>query len=304
MTAESDPSAALAVSITKNGSRQTYFIIRWLVDRDLAEDAFRAYAYYRWLDDVVDVTLATRDQSLALVEQQRALMERAYQGDVPQGLAPEEELLVSLIRRDRRVHGGLESYLRNMMAVLEFDARRRGRLISGDELAGYTRSLSLAVTDGLSYFIGHRHHYPQSPARYLAVAAAHISHMLRDAVGDLEAGYYNIPAEVLEAQRISPADVAAPAYRQWVLERVELARHHFREGKRYISRLTHLRSRLAGYAYCARFESLLDTIEGDGFLLRPDYKNARGPASRRKTSNLAGGSAVLRPGSSQARDAR
>jgi len=30
--------------------------------------------------------------------------------------------------------------------------------------------------------------------RYLAVTGAHITHMLRDAVEDAEAGYYNIPA--------------------------------------------------------------------------------------------------------------
>jgi hypothetical protein len=32
-----------------------------------------------------------------------------------------------------------------------------------------------------------------------------------------------------------------------------------------------LRSQIAGYLYCARFETVLDLIEMDGFLLRRDY---------------------------------
>jgi len=38
--------------------------------------------------------------------------------------------LVDLIRRDREKSTGLQSYVRNMMAVMAFDAERKGRLIS------------------------------------------------------------------------------------------------------------------------------------------------------------------------------
>jgi phytoene/squalene synthetase len=278
MNKASDPSGALAASLTRSGSRHTYLTIHWLVDRDLVGDAYRAYAYFRWLDDVIDVMPLSRDQRLAFVREQKSLMARLDAGDEPHNLTPEEDLLAALIRRGRRAHGGLASYLRNMMAVMEFDARRRGRLISRDELDGYTRSLSIAVMDGLSYFIGHRYRYPETGARYHAVAAAHISHMLRDAAADAEAGYYNIPREVLEARRITPADFHAPAYQDWVRARVALGRDLFREGKRYIHSLGHLRARLAGLAYCARFESVLDTVERDDYLLRPENERARRPA--------------------------
>jgi hypothetical protein len=44
----------LASSITKAGSYQTYYTIRFLVDRERVDDAYRAYAYFRWVDDVLD----------------------------------------------------------------------------------------------------------------------------------------------------------------------------------------------------------------------------------------------------------
>ena len=265
----------LAAAITKAGSRQSFYTFRWLVDRDLVKDGMRAYAYFRWLDDVVDVSATPRHQRLEFVSCQKSLMDRLYAGETPHGLRPEEELLAGLIRGERREHGGLRSYLRNMMAVMEFDARRRGRVITRAELDEYTRTLSTAVMDGLSYFIGHDYIYPSSPARYLAVTGAHICHMLRDTVEDVKAGYYNIPREVLEAARISPAEIEALAYREWVAGRVFLARKCFLEGKRYILQLRHLRALLAGLAYCARFESVLDQIERDGFRLRADYRERR-----------------------------
>ncbi len=297
-----DPSAALAASLTRAGSRHTYLTICWLVDRDLVSDAFRAYAYFRWLDDVIDVMPLSRDQRLAFFREQKSLMTRLHAGDRPQDLAPEEATLACLIEHDRRSHGGLDSYLRNMMAVMEFDARRRGRLISQDELDGYTRNLSTAVMDGLSYFIGHHYGYPETEERYHAVAAAHISHMLRDAVADAEAGYYNIPREVLEAGRIAPSDFHAPAYQDWVRSRVALAQDLFRQGKRYIRRLDHLRARLAGLAYCARFESVLDTIERADYVLQLEDKRARRPAlqpalSRSSASEVPGAHSTSRASS-------
>ena len=42
-----DASGALAQSITRAGSKQTYYTARLLVDRELVSDFYRAYAYFR-----------------------------------------------------------------------------------------------------------------------------------------------------------------------------------------------------------------------------------------------------------------
>lgn len=263
--------AAIARSITRGASKQTFYTIRWLVDRGLIDDAYRAYAYFRWVDDTIDVASKDRRAQLAFVTRQRRLLPRLEAGDQPDDLAPEEHLLADLFLARRDNHPGLASYLANMMAVMEFDAARRGRLITAEELDRYSRLLSTAVMDALAYFIGHRHTYPGGEARILAVQGAHIAHMLRDTRDDLAAGYFNIPRQILEAHRLTPTELAHPAYRDWVHERVELARRCFREGKRYIRAMGNTRSQLAGYLYCARFEVVLRRIELDGYLLRSDY---------------------------------
>jgi hypothetical protein len=51
---EEQQSDRLAAVITKAASRQSYTIVRFLVDRDRIADAYRAYAYFRWMDDHLD----------------------------------------------------------------------------------------------------------------------------------------------------------------------------------------------------------------------------------------------------------
>ena len=264
-----------ASAITKAASKQAYYTIRFLVDRDLVEDAYRAYAYFRWVDDVIDAGLSTAPERMAFLERQTYLLEDCYVGNSSKSSTPEEKMLIQLIQRDHRKNIGLQIYLRNMMKVMEFDTERRGRLISQDELDRYTRHLACAVTEAMHYFIGHDYYAPHNESRYLAVTGAHIVHMLRDAYEDLRMGYYNIPREVLEAGKIQPQDIQSMAYREWVRGRIQLARRYFQAGKSYIAQLANLRCRLAAFAYIARFEWLLNTIEQEADMLRPEYRERK-----------------------------
>ncbi len=267
----------LGASITRAASLQTYMTVRFLVDRDRVADAYQAYAYFRWLDDWLDEPTRQRSDRLAFAARQTALIDACYRGEAVRTAALEENMLVALIEKDQEPDSGLQAYIRNMMAVMAFDAERRGRLVSAQELNDYARSLAVAVTEALHYFIGHGCASPQGPARYLAAEGAHITHMLRDAVEDNELGYFNIPREYLRKHGISPVAIDSRAYREWVRSRVELARSYFATGKACLSRVQSLRCRLAGYAYIARFETVLDSIQRDAFVLRRHYRESKGP---------------------------
>lgn len=270
--------ATPASLITKAASKQTYYTIRYLVDRDRIDDAYRAYGYFRWVDDTLDADSASESERRDFLVRQKSLLEACYRGRTPQHSSLQENMLVELVQRDHAMPGGLQSYLTNMMRVMEFDAARRGRLISQAELNDYTRWLATAVTECIHYFVGHDAYAPHDMTRYLAVSGAHITHMLRDTFDDAQVGYYNIPREVLETNHIGPQDTHRDAYRAWVKSRVLLARGYFQSGKAYFGRVQSPRCRLACFAYIARFEWLLDAIEREGYLLRPQYaerKSAR-----------------------------
>ena len=260
-----------ASSITKAASKQTYYTIRFLVDRERVDDAYRAYGYFRWVDDVLDAESTSDPERSAFLERQKSLLESCYRGELLRDVNIQENMLVELVQRDQEKNSGLQVYLHNMMQVMDFDARRRGRLISQAELNEYTLWLATAVIECIHYFIGHDDYAPHDETRHLAVSAAHIVHMLRDTFDDTQLGYYNIPREVLEEKHIGLQDVRGDAYRAWVKSRAQLAREYFKAGKSYFARVQNLRCRLACFAYIARFEWLLDTIEREGYLLRPQY---------------------------------
>jgi phytoene/squalene synthetase len=271
-----NPHKSLASSITRAASRQTYYTIRFLADRERAADAYRAYAYFRWVDDILDSESNLESERYAFVNRQKSLLESCYRGEPPRDATFEEQMMVELIQSDVERNSGLQLYLRNMMAVMVFDTRRRGKVISQSELDDYSRWLAIAVTEAMHYFIGHGTYAPQNEARYLAVTAAHITHMLRDTCDDIRTGYFNIPREVLDANQITPQDVQSDACRAWVRSRVELARMYFMIGREYLNRVENTRCRLAGFAYTARFEGLLDLIEREGYLLRAAYPGRKG----------------------------
>lgn len=271
--AQSD--TALPASITRAASKQTYYTIRFLVDRGRETNAYRTYAYFRWVDDRLDQRTTASSERLAFIQRQQMLLNRCYQGLSLLNLCPEEQMLVELIRGDRDPESGLYHYTHNMMSVMRFDAERRGQQISARELDEYTRWLATAVTEAMHYFIGHDDASPQGKVRYCAVTAAHITHMLRDTCEDVAAGYYNIPREYLQAYGISPWDIESDAYCEWAKSRVKLARSYFEIGRNYLAQVQNRRCRLAGYAYMARFEGVLDAIEAEGYQLRSDYSECK-----------------------------
>jgi phytoene/squalene synthetase len=276
-----------AAAITKAASKQTFYTIRFLVDRQRVDDAYRAYGYFRWVDDVLDAESGSKSERMAFLERQKSLLESIYRGLYPQDVNVHEKMLVELVHHDHEKNSGLQAYLRNMMLVMDFDARRRGRLISQAELNTYTRWLASGVTEAMHYFIGNGDDAPQDETRYLAVTAAHITHMLRDTSDDMQAGYYNIPREVLDAAQIWPQEVHSDAYRLWVKSRVQLARQYFEAGKGYLARVQNPRCRLAGFVYTARFEWLLDTIEREGYILRSQYDERKSIGTGLRMSWLA-----------------
>jgi phytoene/squalene synthetase len=269
-------SHVLAAAITKAASKQTYYTIRFFVDRDLVADAFRAYGYFRWVDDALDGDDLATGEKLAFIRRQESLLEACYRGETPAVLSTEEQILADLVANDRGVDSGLHIYLRNMMEVMIFDARRRGEIISRQELHTYSHKLAVAVTEAMYYFIGNESPAPHNESRYLAVTAAHITHMLRDSHEDVQAGYFNIPREVLQADNISPQDVDNQSYRKWVCKRVKMARRYFKAGRASLAQIRNVRCRLVGFAYTARFEWMLRVIEGDNFCLRSEYAERRG----------------------------
>lgn len=269
------PKTNLAAAITLAASKQTYYTMRWLADKDRVQQGLQAYAYFRWVDDRLDKDSSSRGERLDFLARQQSILANLIAGKATVGLAPEEAILAEMLAGEPAPESGLRIYARYMMQVMAFDTKRRGKLISQTELDSYTHHLAVGVTELLHYLIGSSFYSPKDGTRYAAASAAHIVHMLRDSYEDTETGFFNIPRDALEAAGIGPGDFDHPAYRSWVQERIQLASRLFGEARTYLSRVESLRCRLAGFTYMSRFESVLALIKKDNYVLRPQYPRRR-----------------------------
>ena len=196
-----------ASSITKAASKQTYFTIRFLVDRDRVEDAYRAYGYFRWVDDLLDADSGSESERRAFLERQKSLLEQSYRGDFPRDCEiVQEKMLVDLVRHDQEE----EQWPAILPAQHDAGHGIRCPAPRQVDLAGRTERVHALAGDrsDRSPALFHRAMvilHLMDETRYLAVSAAHITHMLRDTYDDLLAGYFNIPREVLEANHIDAA---------------------------------------------------------------------------------------------------
>jgi hypothetical protein len=82
--------ADLARSISWQGSKQTYITGRLLIDRDLLDDFYRAYAYFRWVDDVIDISSHSDEERINYIKRQRDLIDGLYNNVRLADLAPKK----------------------------------------------------------------------------------------------------------------------------------------------------------------------------------------------------------------------
>jgi phytoene/squalene synthetase len=269
--------AKLARRMTWRGSKQSFLVGQFLVDRKLRNDFFRAYAYFRWIDDMIDEVIPTRRGRIEFIDRQSELIRSIYSNQEIKIENEEEEILLDLIKNDKSTHNGLKSFIEKMFSIIEFDTLRKDSVIREEELDLYNKMLGISVVDGLQYFIGHQHLYSASANRYEAAIAAHKTHLLRDMKKDFKNGFYNIPLEIIGKDHSLDLDILQYIHRDWIKEQVEEARQGFQIGKQYIENMQVLRCKIAAILYSFRFKIILDKIEKDGFILREKYYEFRKP---------------------------
>ena len=108
----------LARAITRNGSKQAFFSIQFMVDKHLKDDAHRAYAYFRWVDDTIDETALSNKDRISFVSRQKGIINSLFNNGPLPALTPEEEIIVQLMMSRRGNIKKLKSYIQNMMAFI------------------------------------------------------------------------------------------------------------------------------------------------------------------------------------------
>lgn len=138
MNKQTQPSELLAEVITKSASKQTDYAIRYFVDRDRVNDAYRAYGYFQWVDDVIDDDVALRDETSSNVERnQDTLIAIIPVGHMSENGEQDWVMLREEARRQvfRRLASvditGLRSHIKIEITFTPLSWRRRYNLMKG-----------------------------------------------------------------------------------------------------------------------------------------------------------------------------
>jgi hypothetical protein len=208
--------------------------------------AILGFAYLKCLDDVVDEDVDT-NRALGVLARQKRLIDRAYGGEsVRESLPSPERFGLPFFLYDRAHGNRLRTAFETVLSSMQFDTRRRGRLIGAAALDAYVVQLGSTVFRYLQHFAA-----PEATLddRFAAVAAR--AYLYADALidlrHDLRLGIVNVPEEDIVRYRLS-LDLDDPHLRAWMARRAAFVLEQFEQAlglaRRLESRPLRLLSRL------------------------------------------------------------
>ena len=89
----------LAKLEVKKSNPLTYGIMLLFVDRPLIYNCLKAYAYFRWLDDMVDDVLSSPSETEEFLSRQKMLINQFYDKNNPEIRSSKEIMLKTLLTR-------------------------------------------------------------------------------------------------------------------------------------------------------------------------------------------------------------
>lgn len=270
---------SVACEVTRTCNPTAYRLARLFFNRSMLPVYCLGYAYFRWLDDLVDAPNALNNLVRTMLDRQRDIISAMYEYETQSiylALNIYEQMLVELISYDRTNGQSLQTYITDMLGLLEFDAKRRYQLCKQKDLDDYSRSLGRAYTKVLQICTARGNFLANNHEDNLAGYAAHQAHILRDFYIDVPLGYFNISQEYMKSlgytlEQLSSMELDQLDLRPWVRDTVSTGTRAFIQGLKAIKQIRNWRCRLLGYVTSAQYIYVLEKIKQNDYCLQRDY---------------------------------
>lgn len=228
---------------------------------------FRAYEYFRWVDDYIDDKKTLTKDAKRLLSREIRLISTLYSHKPITPTYIFEEYISSVISEDYENRNGMQEIINGFFCALSWDVRRRNRIPTAKELTSYSQYLGCSYSQGITYGLN----YHPTDSRFLEVSnncgvAAHITHMLRDFFIDLEIGYINISKEDIEKYHInlsSNRQDLKMALSPWCKDQFLKTQNLFNQGLNSINKLPGFRARFAFRLISIRYLLILKKVKRD-----------------------------------------
>jgi phytoene/squalene synthetase len=256
----------------KASNLTAYLLVRLFTKADRRDYLFLIYAYFRWIDDMVDSPGTSKEEKERFIEQQRGFLANLYDGQAClETCTLEEQFAQWFVAYDREIGFLLKDDVLGMFSVLKHDLDRDRAPWSAEEMYEFICLESKSYINMIRFSCGETGNY-KGANRYDEGVACKLAHLLRDFVEDLNQGTMNISRDDLQKYEINLDKGNHENFRLWVKDQVMLAGERFRMGKHNLSNSSRLRYKIASQLYCAKYEDILAMIEKDNYFLRAKYR--------------------------------
>jgi len=180
------------------------------------------YAYFRWFDDIVDSLRLHPEESRFIINRQKRFLSELYSEEPPEEISTEELFLAHLVRFDRTQGKNLRQDLENLVGSMEFDADRRGKVISSQELEQYIDDNVIPYVNIASSILNVKD-FPKQDLIEIA-RAGFVVNYLYDLREDLTLGYINISSEEIEQYEIYLENPDSREVQSWIRDKMNSLR--------------------------------------------------------------------------------
>lgn len=261
---------------TSDSNSFTFSLAKVLIPSNKLPYFYCWYAYFRWVDDISDSHDVPLKKRLSFIEAQINLVERIYLNF--QSLTFNEMgecYLQELITFDKNSGEVIKIYIIQMLQCIQFDIKRVGEYSTFNQLITFFNKEVLSYLNTFQFFCS-------SSKTYLAIKtspegiAGKWAHILRDFVNDNNQKIYNLPHEDILKYDLYPFDntdfLKDNCFKNWVKDRIEEAENKFTEGKLQIKNHPSLRFKILITMLCFKYQSYLNVIKTEKYILRDNYK--------------------------------
>lgn len=253
------------LSLIQSHNWVTFLLARLYLRKDDQYYSYLLYSYLRSADDFVDEKDASESEKKQFVHRQQKIIKSLYENCNIDA----NPLISRIVKYDLKNGCKLKPCIFRMLKIFEFDANRKNKLVSSEELKNYSVNLATAYTQLLLYFTEPRYEYQREDA--LLAHACHLAHMLRDFKEDQRLGYINISKEEIAQYNIQLNKIPDEGFQEWLRDRIKIIQSHFKKGKAELDKNPILRTKIMGYLYCFRYEAIIRQIKEAEYQLKNKY---------------------------------
>lgn len=214
------------------------------------EYSFLGFAYLKCLDNLIDKDI-NAERCWSFLTYQKEFIDDVYSNKLTErDLRIPEKLGYYFFCYDKKNGSLLQPFILSIIETMEFDIRRRNKVLSKSELDSHAIKIGEATIKYLAYFVSKDLKLPQAFIDQASRAYVYADSLI-DIKEDLKVGIINMPDEDICRYEIN-LKIPDDRLDEWLAATSTKVLKHFKEALRETNHLNNLSMKILAYLYLFR----------------------------------------------------